>query len=108
MDESTWNVGTSDEVKDSSGNSYHGIPYGSSAINKTDSHIGYSGEFTSSLCYIDISGLPVSTSSGDQTTVTFWMKWLGGNNQMPIGWTTYNLWFNGDNFGFNTGQGDIY
>jgi hypothetical protein len=108
MDESTWNVGTADEVKDSSGNSYHGTPYGSAAINTTDSHIGYSGEFSSSLGYIDITGLPVSTSSGDQTTVTFWMKWLGGNSQMPIGWTTYDLWFNGDSFGFNTGQGDIF
>jgi len=108
MDESTWNVGTIGDVKDSSGNSYHGTPYGSAAINTTDSHIGYSGEFTSSIGYIDITGLPVSTSSGDQTTVTFWMKWLGGNSQMPIGWTTYDLWFNGDNFGFNTGQGDIF
>ena len=36
------------------------------------------------------------------------MKWLGVNGQMPIGWTTYDLWFDGDNFGFNTGQGDIY
>ena len=108
MDENSWNVGTADEVKDSSGNSYHGTPYGSVAINTTDSHIGYSGEFSSSNGYIDIAGLPVSTSSGDQTTVTFWMKWLGGNSQMPIGWTTYDLWLNSDRFGFNTGQGDIY
>ena len=108
MDESTWNAGTADEVKDSSGNNYHGTPNGSAAINTTDSHIGYSGEFSSSLGYIDITGLPVSTLSGDQTTVTFWMKWLGGDNQMPIGWTSYDLWFNGDRFGFNTAQGDIF
>ena len=108
MDESIWNVGTADEVKDSSGNSYHGTPYGSAAINTTDSHIGYSGEFSSSTGTIEIAGLPVSTSSGDQTTVTFWMKWLGGNSQMPIGWTSYDLWFSSDRFGFNTAQGDIY
>jgi hypothetical protein len=108
MDEITWNVGTVGDVKDSSGNSYHATPYGSAAINTTDSHIGYSGEFTSSNGYIDITGLPVSTSSGDQTTVTFWMKWLGGNSQMPIGWTSYDLWLNNDRFGFNTAQGDIY
>ena len=108
MDESTWNAGTSDEVKDSSGNGYHGTPYGSAAINTTDSHIGYSGEFSSSTGTIDITGLPVSTSSGDQTTVTFWMKWSGGNSQMPIGWTSYDLWFYNDRFGFNTAQGDIY
>ena len=100
MDESTWNVGTADEVKDSSGNSYHGTPYGSAAINTTDSHIGYSGEFSSGTGNIEITGLPVSTSSGDQTTVTFWMKWLGGNSQMPIGWTSYDLWLNNDRIWF--------
>jgi prepilin-type N-terminal cleavage/methylation domain-containing protein len=108
MDESTWNVGTAGEVKDSSGNGYNGTPYGNAAINTTDSHIGYSGEFSASNGYIDISGLPVSTSSGDQTTVTFWMKWLGGNSEMPIGWTSYDLWLNSDHFGFNTAQGDIF
>jgi prepilin-type N-terminal cleavage/methylation domain-containing protein len=108
MDESSWNVGTAGEVKDSSGNGYNGTPYGNAAINTTDSHIGYSGEFSASNGYIDISGLPVSTSSGDQTTVTFWMKWLGGNSQMPIGWSSYDLWLNSDHFGFNTAQGDIY
>jgi len=108
MDESVWNVGTPGDVKDSSGNGYHGTPYGSAAINTADSHIGNSGEFTSSNGTIDITGLPVSTASGDQTTVTFWMKWLGGNSQMPIGWTSYDLWFEGDRFGFNTAGGDIY
>jgi prepilin-type N-terminal cleavage/methylation domain-containing protein len=108
MDENAWSVGTSGQVKDSSGNGYNGTPYGNAAINTTDSHIGYSGEFSASNGYIDISGLPVSTTSGDQTTVTFWMKWLGGNSEMPIGWTTYDLWLSGDHFGFNTAQGDIY
>jgi prepilin-type N-terminal cleavage/methylation domain-containing protein len=108
MDESSWSVGTAGEVKDSSGNSYHGTPSGSAAINTADSHIGYSGEFSGSNGTIDVSGLPVSTSSGDQTTVTFWMKWLGGNSQMPIGWTSYDLWLSSDRFGFNTAQGDIY
>ena len=108
MDESAWNVGTAGQVKDSSGNGHNGTPYGNAEVNTTDSHIGYSGEFSASNGYIDISGLPVSTSSGDQTTVTFWMKWLGGNSEMPIGWTSYDLWLSGDHFGFNTAQGDIY
>ncbi|MBW2108462.1 MAG: LamG domain-containing protein, partial [Deltaproteobacteria bacterium] len=108
MDESSWSTGVADQVQDSSGNSYHGIPYGSAAINTSDSHLGHAGEFSNSDSYIAVSGLPVSTTSGDQTTVTFWMKWLGGNSQMPIGWTTYDLWFTSDRFGFNTGGGDIY
>jgi hypothetical protein len=108
MDESSWTVGVPNEVADSSGNGYHGTPYGSSSINTTDSHIGYAGEFQNGTGYVSISGLPVSTTSGDQVTVTFWMKWLGGNSEMPIGWTTYDLWFYNDYFGFNTGGGDIY
>ena len=27
---------------------------------------------------------------------------------MPIGWTSYDLWFEGDRFGFNTAGGDIF
>ncbi|OEU44893.1 MAG: hypothetical protein BBJ60_12580 [Desulfobacterales bacterium S7086C20] len=108
MDESNWDDGGANQVRDSSGNNYHGTPYGSAAINTTDSHIGYAGEFSNSDSYIAITGLPVSTTSGDQTTVTFWMKWLGGNSEMPIGWTSYDLWFYSDYFGFNTSGGDIY
>ncbi len=107
MDETSWTNGTADEVADSSGNSYHGTPYGTVAVNTVASHIGNSAEFDAGVGYIDVTGLPVSTTVGDQTTVTFWMYWHGGNSEMPMGWTTYDLWFVSDYFGFNTGGGDI-
>lgn len=57
---------------------------------------------------IDISGLPVSTTTGDKTSVSFWMNWSGNNSVMPIGWQVHDLWFTGGHFGFNTGGSDIY
>lgn len=109
MDEDSWIIDEADDVKDSSGNGHHGTPHGSAAINKTDKHLCYAGEFSNGDSYIEITNLSdLSTSTGDQVTVTFWMKWLGGDSEMPIGWTTYDLWFAGDCFGFNTGNGDIY
>jgi MSHA biogenesis protein MshQ len=57
---------------------------------------------------IDISGLPLSTASGDKTSISFWMHWDGTNSVMPIGWNLHDLWFSGGNFGFNSAAGDIY
>ncbi|NOQ68276.1 VWA domain-containing protein, partial [Patescibacteria group bacterium] len=58
--------------------------------------------------YISLSGLGVSTSTDSRVSVEFWMKWNGGNSQMPFGWTSYDLWFASGSFGFNTGAGDIW
>jgi len=110
MDESSWTIGAADEVADSSGNGYHGAPNGSPGsvtVNTAASHIGNSADFNGVDGRIDVTGLPVSTTLGDQTTVTFWMFWRGGYGEMPMGWTTYDLYFSNDNFGFNTGGGDI-
>ncbi len=57
---------------------------------------------------INISGIGVSTNTGDKTTVSFWMYWDGTNNIMPIGWQYHDLWFYGGNFGFNSASGDLY
>ncbi len=110
MDEDSWSIGVADEVKDSSGNGYHGTAYGSAAVNKTDSQLCYAGEFSNNDSYIEITGLPVSTTAGDKTTVCFWMKWAGNASEMPIGWgSAYDLWFRTtDQFGFNTGCSDLF
>ncbi|MCY2989793.1 MAG: FG-GAP-like repeat-containing protein, partial [Planctomycetota bacterium] len=43
-------------------------------------------------------------------TVSFWMNWNGANDAMPIGFSSYDLYFYGGNFGFNTANtgGDIF
>jgi len=111
MDESTWTIGNPD-VLDSSGNNYHGTPQeiaaGGIAIN-TNGRFNNCGQFVrANRGRIDITGLPVSTSIGDRTTVTFWMNWTGSNSNMPIGWQTYDLWMPSNRFGFNTGGGDVF
>jgi prepilin-type N-terminal cleavage/methylation domain-containing protein len=113
MDEDSWNIGVPDEVQDASGNGYHGTPTGDATVNQTDSHLCYGGEFADApgndSC-ITVTGLPVSTTADDKTTVCFWMKWAGTGSEMPIGWSTaYDLYFRGTTqFGFNTGAGDLY
>jgi VCBS repeat-containing protein len=57
---------------------------------------------------VDLTGLPVNTTAGAQTTVEFWMYWDGGNSQMPFGFQHYDLYFISDKFGFNTANSDLY
>jgi PKD repeat protein len=53
-------------------------------------------------------GVAVDTTAGGCNTVAFWMKWGGGDSQMPFGWNAaYDLWRAGGSFGINTGNGDI-
>jgi len=113
MDEDSWTIGVPDEVQDASGNGYHGTATGDATVNQSDSHLCYAGEFADApgndSC-ITATGLPVSTTAGDKTTICFWMKWAGTGSEMPIGWSTaYDLYFQGTTrFGFNTGAGDLY
>ena len=107
MDESSWTTGTQC-VSDTIG-TYDGTPYGSAAINQTDSHLCYAGDFSNDNSYIQITGLPVSTAAGDKITVCFWMKWAGNYSEMPIGWgSDYDLFFWNGALGFNTGCADVY
>ena len=57
---------------------------------------------------IEIAGLPLSMTSGDQTSVSFWMFWDGADNMMPMGWESHDLWLRDGSFGFNTANSDIY
>lgn len=42
-------------------------------------------------------------------TVSLWMKWDGNDNDfIPFAFGEYTLWFHNGNFGFNTGENDIY
>lgn len=107
MDECSWN-GTTAEVKDSSvdGIDNSGTITGSVSVSK-DGEIYNAGLFAGGA--IDIDNLNVSTTSGDKTSVAFWMYRDGtADNMMPFGWGYYDLWFSGGRFGFNTFNSDVY
>jgi MSHA biogenesis protein MshQ len=50
----------------------------------------------------------LNTASGTTNTVSFWMNWDGTDLVMPIGFAGYDLFLWNGNFGFNTGQSDIW
>ncbi|MCK5015939.1 MAG: LamG domain-containing protein, partial [Candidatus Peribacteraceae bacterium] len=58
--------------------------------------------------YVEITELSLSTETNSKVTVEFWMYWKGGNSQMPIGFDGYDLWLINNDFGFNSGAGDLY
>lgn len=111
FEDGSWS-GVSGEVVDSSGNDYHGqLVLGASLQNSSAAISGDTGtcdyaRFSSGA--VSINDLPVSTTTGDKTTVSFWMRWDGTNASMPIGWSSYDLWFYNGSFGFNTWNNDIY
>ncbi len=111
LDGSNWS-GSANEIVDSSGNNHHGqvsantSPTNASPVKNTDpGTCGYASQNRGSIL---IPNLPVSTTAGDKTTISFWMKWDGTNSVMPIGWERYDLWVYSGNIGFNTGAGDNF
>ncbi len=125
MEDASWS-GASGEVKDTSGNNYHGQAIGSPLptpnVSTTPALSGNPG----TCGYATFPGpwanggavaatLPtVATDEGDKTSVSFWMNWNGSDGRMPIGWSSaatnkyYDLYLVGNTFGFNTGCGDVY
>ena len=54
------------------------------------------------------TGNALDLSLGGKNSVSFWMYWDGGNNQMPFGFEHYDLWLRDGAFGFNSAASDIY
>lgn len=103
-------------MTDSGGYNRHGTVAGSPlptranatpAIAGATGTCGY-GSFTGGTGEIIVTGLPVNLTMGANTSVSFWMRWDGTTNVMPIGWQQHDLWLTGGFFGFNTGNGDVY
>lgn len=104
-----FNEGSGNTTSDASGYGNNGIINGASWTEEgeTPTGTGYALEFKSNN-YVEVTNVPVDTSAGAKTTVSFWMYWKGNNNQMPFGWEqAYDLWLRNDCFGFNTGQSNV-
>ncbi|MFW5442938.1 MAG: DUF6701 domain-containing protein [Methylococcaceae bacterium] len=90
--------------------SYNGTPSGSVSQVSAEAS-GFKGDTCNAGSFtggaIDVSGLPVSTSTGAKTSVSFWMYWDGTENVMPMGWFLHDLWLVAGFFGFNTDYNDI-
>lgn len=121
FEEASWN-GTAGELKDSAG--YTGGPYNGKAQGSGLPTVGSSGPARAGnpgTCgYANlpgpvnnggsfvVGGLPVSTTTGAQTTVAFWMYWSGTDSVLPVGWNSYILGIASGAFGFNTANNDLY
>ena len=121
LEEGSWS-GTAGELKDTAG--YSGGPFNGKAKGSPLPSTATAGPArpgsTGSCRYASllgpaangsafiVSGLPVSTSSGAQTTVSFWMYWNGAGTVMPLGWLDQNLFFYIGAFGFNSNNADVY
>lgn len=118
LEDLVWN-GSAGEVRDVSGNNRHGTTIGTplpSPAFAAPARPGRPGTCTYGSFpgptgnggALSIGGLPVNLSAGAKTTVSFWMYWDGTDSVMPIGWARHDLWLQNGNFGFNTGNSDIY
>ena len=76
------------------------------APNKPNTCFG--AAFTASTGALQGSSSGLDLTVGGISSVSFWMYWNGGDNQMPFGFNRYDLWLNSGSFGFNTANGDIY
>jgi MSHA biogenesis protein MshQ len=108
---SSW-TGAADEVLDGSGGNHHGRVIVSTLADSSapvrSGNPGTCGYATQRRGAIQIKRLPVSTKRGAKTTVTFWMKWDGTDNVMPIGWGSHDLWMIHGSMGCKTFNHDVY
>ena len=121
FEDTGWN-GSAGELKDTAG--YSGGPYNGKAqgsplpgmANAAPARSGNSG--TCGYASLPgpagnggsfvVSGLPVSTTAGAQTSVSFWMYWNGVDPNAAIGWNRYSFGISGGFLGFSTDNNDVY
>ncbi len=106
----SFNENWSSSVRDVIGN-HNGAVSGSisrvlSGISGLKGDTCYAASFTGGA--IDINSLPLSTSSGEKNSISFWVYWNGNDGVMPLGWRAHDLWFASGSFGFNSAGGDVY
>ena len=64
----------------------------------------FSGSAGDELAY---SNTGISPSANDMT-VSFWMRWDGNNNVMPVSFGQYGIWIYNSSIGFNNWASNIY
>ncbi|MGB0897889.1 MAG: DUF6701 domain-containing protein [Psychrobium sp.] len=106
-----WNSST--PVTDNVGNSNGAVVGQVSRVSNASfgglSNSCYAADFTNG--HIRLDNLNIDQHSDfnpEPTTITFWMRWEGNNNQMPFAWSRYDLWLRDNSFGFNHWQSNIY
>lgn len=98
---------TGNKWNDLSGNAYTGSVSSSAQFN-SNGWFEFPGKHTDGE--IEIQDLTVNTNSDEGNTVEQWIYQESNNSStMPFTWwQAYDLWHTGDNFGINTGGGDVY
>ena len=93
-------------VYDISGNYTLGNLINGPSFNSDGKFSGYLN-FDGTNDYVQVNDWELSTTTNTYT-VEMWARWRAGTGDMFMGFTSYDIWTNGGNLGFNTGQGDVY
>lgn len=88
-------------------NTIGGKVYTGTGTSFTNGKSGSGLQITAGQVPIPLSDLGIDSNTQTVST-SFWFKWNGENNIMPIGFSNYDAWLTGGFFGFNTAQGDVY
>jgi hypothetical protein len=56
----------------------------------------------------DYCNIATTQMTSNIITITGFIKWITSNNRMFFGFTTYDVWTQGNTLGYNTGAGDVY
>lgn len=88
-------------------NTIGGKVYTGTGTSFTTGKSGNALQITGGTVPIPLSDLGVDSNTQTVST-SFWFKWNGDNNIMPVGFDHYDAWLTGGFLGFNTAQGDVY
>ena len=68
----------------------------------------FGAQFSAATGSMRTTGVSLDLVAGGKNSISFWMLWNGGNNQMPFGFALHDLWLVNGNFGFNSAGGDLF
>ncbi len=98
------NTSTTEVTESISG--LHGVNIGTLQTGVGDSKVGTHAHFTGAQ-EITVANTGLDAEA-DAVTVSFWMKWDGQDNAMPISFGLYDIWIKGGAIGFNSFSEEIY